>query len=246
MESHRGEHSLINIENKTLKTIFTMKRIILLVEDNLEALPLARKALLNVKKCKDVVIAKDYDEAIELLENNVDIGFVITDLFFPKKTGSGEITLGLDLLNQAKQQNQKEKQNQKKKQNQQTNLNLTTWIRSNGISDLQRNIPEDEHLQPLGILIAKKAIAIGKKTLLVSAMSDRYRTFLAVDNLIRKNKISNFEDIDLEETYKLQEKLQKRPINSFREVEMEIANTQKKQPVFWERVAEKVDSMLKD
>ena len=234
MESHRGEHSLINIENKTLKTIFTMKRIILLVEDNLEALPLARKALLNAEKCKDVIIAKDYDEAIELLENNVDIGFVITDLFFPKKTGSGEITLGLDLLNQAK------------KQNQQTNLNLTTWIRSNGISDLQRNIPEDEHLQPLGILIAKKAIAIGKKTLLVSAMSDRYRTFLAVDNLIRKNKISNFEDIDLEETYKLQEKLQKRPINSFREVEMEIANTQKKQPVFWERVAEKVDSMLKD
>ena len=77
-------------------------------------------------------------------------------------------------------------------------------------------------------------------------MSDRYRTFLAVDNLIRKNKISNFEDIDLEETYKLQEKLQKRPINSFREVEMEIANTQKKQPVFWQRVAEKVDSMLKD
>lgn len=211
-----------------------MKRIILLVEDNLEALPLARKALLNAEKCKDVIIAKDYDEAIELLENNVDIGFVITDLFFPKKTGSGEITLGLDLLNQAK------------KQNQQTNLNLTTWIRSNGISDLQRNIPEDEHLQPLGILIAKKAIAIGKKTLLVSAMSDRYRTFLAVDNLIRKNKISNFEDIDLEETYKLQEKLQKRPINSFREVEMEIANTQKKQPVFWERVAEKVDSMLKD
>lgn len=234
MESHRGEHSLINIENKTLKTIFTMKRIILLVEDNLEALPLARKALLNAEKCKDVIIAKDYDEAIELLENNVDIGFVITDLFFPKKTGSGEITLGIDLLNQAK------------KQNQQTNLNLTTWIRSNGISDLQRNIPEDEHLQPLGILIAKKAIAIGKKTLLVSAMSDRYRTFLAVDNLIRKNKISNFEDIDLEETYKLQEKLQKRPINSFREVEMEIANTQKKQPVFWERVAEKVDSMLKD
>ena len=240
MESHRGEHSLINIENKTLKTIFTMKKIILLVEDNLEALPFATKALLNVKKCKDVVIAKDYDEAIELLENNVDIGFVITDLFFPKKTGSGEITLGLDLLNQAK------KQNQKKKQNQQTNLNLTTWIRSNGISDLQRNIPEDEHLQPLGILIAKKAIAIGKKTLLVSAMSDRYRTFLAVDNLIQKNKISNFEDIDLEETYKLQEKLEKRPINSFREVEMEIANTQKKQPVFWERVAEKVDSMLKD
>lgn len=223
-----------------------MKRIILLVEDNLEALPLARKALLNAEKCKDVIIAKDYDEAIELLENNVDIGFVITDLFFPKKTGSGEITLGLDLLNQAKKQNQKEKQNQKKKQNQQTNLNLTTWIRSNGISDLQRNIPEDEHLQPLGILIAKKAIAIGKKTLLVSAMSDRYRTFLAVDNLIQKNKISNFEDIDLEETYKLQEKLQKRPINSFREVEMEIANTQKKQPVFWERVAEKVDSMLKD
>ena len=114
MESHRGEHSLINIENKTLKTIFTMKRIILLVEDNLEALPLARKALLNAEKCKDVIIAKDYDEAIELLENNVDIGFVITDLFFPKKTGSGEITLGLDLLNQAKQQNQKEKQNQKK------------------------------------------------------------------------------------------------------------------------------------
>ena len=67
MESHRGEHSLINIENKTLKTIFTMKRIILLVEDNLEALPLARKALLNAEKCKDVIIAKDYDEAIELL-----------------------------------------------------------------------------------------------------------------------------------------------------------------------------------
>ena len=44
MESHRGEHSLINIENKTLKTIFTMKRIILLVEDNLEALPLAKNA----------------------------------------------------------------------------------------------------------------------------------------------------------------------------------------------------------
>ncbi len=240
MESHRGKHSLINIENKTLKTIFTMKRIILLVEDNLETLPFATKALLNIEKCKDVVIAKDYDEAIELLENNVDIGFIVTDLFFPKKTGSGEITLGLDLLNQAK------KQNQKKKQNQQTNLDPTTWIRSNGISDLQRNIPEDEHLQPLGILIAKKAIAIGKKTLLVSAMSDRYRTFLAVDNLIRKNKISNFGDIDLEETYKLQEKLQKRPINSFREVEMEIANTQKKQSVFWQRVAEKVDSMLKD
>lgn len=240
MESHRGEHSLINIENKTLKTIFTMKRIILLVEDNLEALPLARKALLNAEKCKDVVIAKDYDEAIRLLKNNLDIGFVVTDLFFPKKTGSGEITLGLDLLNQAK------KQNQKKKQNQQTNLDPTTWICSNGIIDLQRNIREDEHLQPLGILIAKKAIAIGKKTLLVSAMSDRYRTFLAVDNLIRKNKISNFEDIDLEEMYKLQEKLQKRPINSFREVEMEIANTQKKQPVFWQKVAEKVDSMLKD
>ena len=240
MESHRGKHSLINIENKTLKTIFTMKRIILLVEDNLETLPFATKALLNIEKCKDVVIAKDYDEAIELLENNVDIGFIVTDLFFPKKTGSGEITLGLDLLNQAK------KQNQKKKQNQQTNLDPTTWIRSNGISDLQRNIREDEHLQPLGILIAKKAIAIGKKTLLVSAMSDRYRTFLAVDNLIRKNKISNFEDIDLEEMYKLQEKLQKRPINSFREVEMEIANTQKKQPVFWQKVAEKVDSMLKD
>ena len=109
MESHRGEHSLINTENRTLKTIFTMKRIILLVEDNLEALPLATKALLNAKKCKDVIIAKDYDEAIELLENNLDIGFVVTDLFFPKKTGSGEITLGLDLLNQAKKQNQKKK-----------------------------------------------------------------------------------------------------------------------------------------
>ena len=218
-----------------------MKRLILLVEDNLEVHPFATKALLNAENCRDVVIAKDYDEAIELLKNNLDIGFVVTDLFFPKKTGSGDITLGLDLLNQAKQLNQAEKSNQ------QTYLELTTsWIRSNGIGDLLRNIPGDEHLQPLGILIAKQAIAIGKKALLVSAMSDRYRTFLAVDNLIRKNKISNFEDIDLEETYKLQEKLQKRPINSFREVEMEIANTQKQQPAFWQKVAQEVDSMLKD
>ena len=77
-------------------------------------------------------------------------------------------------------------------------------------------------------------------------MEKKHYLFLAVDNLIRKNKISNFGDIDLEETYKLQETLQKRPINSFREVEMEIANTQKTQLVFWQRVAEKVDSMLKN
>ena len=120
-----------------------MKRIILLVEDNIETLNLAKKALLNTEKCRDVIIAKDYDEAIEFLKM-MDIDFVATDLFFLKKTGSGEITLGFDLLNQAE------------KSNQQPNLqtNLTAWLRSNRIGDLQQNI-EEEHLQPLGILIAK-------------------------------------------------------------------------------------------
>jgi hypothetical protein len=212
-----------------------MKTIILFVEDNLEVLPFATKALLNAEKCRDVIIAKDYDEAIELLKNNLDIGFVVTDLFFPKKTGSGDITLGLDLLNQAKQLNQAEQSNQ------QTYLELTTsWIRSNGIGDLLRNIPGDEHLQPLGILIAKQAIAIGKKALLVSAMSHRYRVFAAVNGLISENKIPIFEDINLQEPCK------NKLIKSIREEEMKMANIQKQQPAFWQKVAQEVDSMLKD
>jgi hypothetical protein len=65
---------------------------ILVVEDTEENME-AAKAYFKSKGI-EALYAKDYDEAMAILESDSSLEGVITDCFFPKKTGSGDRTLG--------------------------------------------------------------------------------------------------------------------------------------------------------
>lgn len=73
-----------------------MKPRILIVEDKAENRAVAKKCY-ELREEYDFAYASDYDEAINNLEGTSYTG-IITDCFMPKKTGSGDITLGLSLI----------------------------------------------------------------------------------------------------------------------------------------------------
>lgn len=77
-----------------------MKKI-LVVEDNVKFQAAAKK-FFGKQKGVDVVYAQDYLEAITALENQEFSG-VITDIFFPAKTGSNDIALGQEALKKMKE-----------------------------------------------------------------------------------------------------------------------------------------------
>jgi CheY-like chemotaxis protein len=73
------------------------RKQILLVEDNQEYTKTAREYL----ESRDLAVAhaKDYSEAVAQLRNPNQFNGVITDLFFPNRTGSNSISLGINLVN---------------------------------------------------------------------------------------------------------------------------------------------------
>ena len=299
-----------------------MNKKILLVEDRLDAIPFAMIAL-----GYDVLVAKDYDEAIEILERHPEINFVVTDLFFPKKTGSNDISLGLDILNQAKEEWIKEndpslgklyhklatfekleeellitdemlRKNFGKQgecsEDAKKRLFLIFKLREEILSSegitvehvpmihliqkihekmtemkiLHDKIGQDEHQQGLGVLVAQKAIEMGKKVLMVSSMYHHGRVYEAIAPLIYKNKIRNFEDISLygkfesiatlqqtrnflleeesiahEEINRLYKEKNIKGIVAYEET---VSDIQKTQLIFWQKVAEKVSSILQE
>ena len=303
-----------------------MNKKILLVEDRLDAIPFAMIALGEHLAC-NVLVAKDYDEAIEILEKYPEINFVVTDLFFPKKTGSNDISLGLDILNQAKEEWIKEndpslgklyhklatfekleeellitdemlRKNFGKQgecsEDAKKRLFLTFKLREEILSSegitvehvpmihliqkihekmtemkiLHDKMGQDEHQQGLGVLVAQKAIEMGKKVLMVSSMYHHGRVYEAIAPLIYKNKIRNFEDIPLyvtfkevailqqtknflheeesianEEIYRLYEEKNIKGIVAYEET---VSDIQKTQLIFWQKVAEKVSSILQE
>ena len=73
-----------------------MKPKILVVEDGPENLKTAR-ALYTTRDEFYFDYAKDYDEAHGALEQAVYAG-IVTDCFMPRKTGSGDVSLGLSLV----------------------------------------------------------------------------------------------------------------------------------------------------
>ena len=287
-----------------------MNKKILLVEDRLDAIPFAMIALGEHLAC-NVLIAKDYDEAIEILER------------YPEN----DISLGLDILNQAKEEWIKEndpslgklyhklatfekleeellitdemlRKNFGKQgecsEDAKKRLFLIFKLREEILSSegitvehvpmihliqkihekmtemkiLHDKIGQDEHQQGLGVLVAQKAIEMGKKVLMVSSMYHHGRVYEAIAPLIYKNKIRNFEDIPLyvtfkevailqqtknflheeesianEEIYRLYERKNIKGILAYEET---VSDIQKTQLIFWQKVAEKVSSILQE
>lgn len=302
-----------------------MNKKILLVEDRLDAIPFAMIALGEHLACS-VLVAKDYNEAIEILEKYPEISFVVTDLFFPKKTGSTDISLGLDILNQAKEEwikendpslgklyhklatfekleeellitNEMLRKNLGKQgecsEDVKKRLFLTFELREELVNEgiiieyvpmihliqkihekisemkiLHDKMGQDEHQQGLGVLVAQKAIEMGKKVLMVSSMYHHGRVYEAIAPLIYKNKIRNFEDIPLYGTFKSIATLQQtrnflheeesiaheeidrlyeeKNIKGIVAYEETVSDIQKTQLVFWQKVAEKVSSILQE
>ena len=68
---------------------------ILLVEDNPRYASSAEQYLAS--RSQAVALARDYSQAMDRLRNP-DFDGVITDCFFPETTGSGNITLGKELV----------------------------------------------------------------------------------------------------------------------------------------------------
>src|SRR3989338_11574449 len=68
---------------------------ILLVEDNPKYASSAEQYLAS--RSQAVALARDYSQAMDRLRNP-DFDGVITDCFFPETTGSGNITLGKELV----------------------------------------------------------------------------------------------------------------------------------------------------
>lgn len=302
-----------------------MNKKILLVEDRLDAIPFAMIALGEHLAC-NVLVAKDYDEAIEILERYPEISFVVTDLFFPKKTGSNDISLGLDILNQAKEEwikendpslgklfqklttfekleeellitdemlNKYSQNGEKYSEDFKKRFFLTCGLREELVNEgiiigyvpmihliqkihekisemkiLHDKMGQDEHQQGLGVLVAQKAIEMGKKVLMVSSMYHHGRVYEAIAPLFYKNKIRNFEDIPLyvtfkrvailqqtknflheeksianEEVYRLYERKNIKGILAYEET---VSDIQKTQLIFWQKVAEKVSSILQE
>lgn len=73
-----------------------MKAKILVVEDRPENLATAKR-LYSTKKDFHFDYAVDYDGAMGALEKEAYAG-IVTDCFMPKKTGSRDISLGMDLV----------------------------------------------------------------------------------------------------------------------------------------------------
>lgn len=74
----------------------TNKTQILLVEDNPQYANAAKDYLTS--RNYEVAHARDYFEAVEQLKEPSKFKGVITDLFFPDRTGSNSITLGIKLV----------------------------------------------------------------------------------------------------------------------------------------------------
>jgi|TARA_Y100000310_G_scaffold119750_1_gene118470 DNA-binding NarL/FixJ family response regulator len=70
---------------------------ILLIEDNPQFREGANKYF-NSRKDIELVYALDYDEAIKELYAEPKIDGAVIDCFFPKKTGSGDISLGKNIV----------------------------------------------------------------------------------------------------------------------------------------------------
>ena len=73
-----------------------MKPKILVVEDRPENIAAAKECY-SARDDYHFYYTKDYDEAMEALVGVTYLG-IITDCFMPKKTGSGDISLGLSLI----------------------------------------------------------------------------------------------------------------------------------------------------
>ena len=133
---------------------------------------------------------------------------------------------------------------------------------------LHDKMRQNEHQQGLGILVAQKAIEMGKKVLMVSSMYHHGIVYEAIAPLIHKNKIRNFEDISLYGTFESIATLQQtrnflheeesiaheeidrlyeeKNIKGIVAYEETVSDIQKTQLIFWQKVAEKVSSILQE
>lgn len=156
-----------------------MKPTILLVEDNLDAIPFAISAIsekFSVYPDKNtLIIANDYDGALEALDTHPEINIVITDLFFAKKTGSDDISLGLELLDAARVAVDKSSSN-----------SFRIYQRTISYIELSRQtIQEKPSYQGLGYFVAKKAQDMGKYAFVVSSIYHHDNFFQALLDLFR-------------------------------------------------------------
>ncbi|MDO8642769.1 MAG: response regulator [Candidatus Woesearchaeota archaeon] len=127
---------------------------ILLVEDNEQYAQAAEHYLTS--KGTAVVRAKDYSEAIARLSgSSPDLDRVITDCFFPEITGSGKTDLGKEVVNRIA--NPDDVRDDYKP--------YTESYRRNLIGAIGKS----EENQPLGILVAERAVELGLPLVLTTS-----------------------------------------------------------------------------
>lgn len=88
-----------------------MAKSILVIEDNQQFLNGAKYFFSKMEEVK-VNYAKDYDEAIEFLETMPKPDGIISDCFFPKKTGSSDVSLGMKAIKMLEHSDQTEQRMQ--------------------------------------------------------------------------------------------------------------------------------------
>lgn len=171
-----------------------MKPTILLVEDNLDAIPFAISAISEKFRVypheNTLIIAKDYDEAMEALDTRPEISIVITDLFFPKKTGSDDIGLGLELLDKAEVCTYESLKKEGAPVRDHCRYTL------NCIKDARQNLQKDPEDQALGVLVAKKAMEMGKLAFIVSNIYHHDGHFQAISELFYSYQIPYFDSLE--------------------------------------------------
>lgn len=171
-----------------------MKPTILLVEDNLDAIPFAISAISEKFSVypdeNTLIIAKDYDEAMEALDTHPEINIVITDLFFPKKTGSDDISLGLELLEKAEVCTYECLKKE--------GAPVVDFCRNtlNCIKDARQSMRKDPRDQAIGFLVAKKAMKMGKVAFIVSNIDHHEGHFRAISDLFDSYKIPYFDSLE--------------------------------------------------
>lgn len=168
-----------------------MKQVILLVEDDFDAIPFAISAISEKFSVypdeNTLIIAKDYDEAMEALDTHPEINIVITDLFFPKQKGSDDISLGLELLDKAEVCTYECLKKE--------GAPVVDFCRNTlkCIKDARESIHKNPGDQALGILVAKKAMKMGKVAFIVSNIHHHEGHFRAISDLFNSYKFFAFD-----------------------------------------------------
>jgi|TARA_B100002003_G_scaffold221149_1_gene223947 DNA-binding NarL/FixJ family response regulator len=134
---------------------------ILLVEDNSQFREGANKYF-NSRKDVELVYALNYDEAVKGLYAEPKIDGAVIDCFFPKKTGSGDISLGKEIVKKMESSDPDEKKRLEGLKVLGEYINLNDQDMRKYARHLINNTPEDDILQNPIVKAIKQVSMLGK------------------------------------------------------------------------------------